>query len=62
MQGLSALKRAKVVKTIARGVTIGLARLRHTFRHHLSGGIFVVRIFFFFFFTIEADGLMIDNG
>lgn len=62
MQGSGALKRAKVMKAIACGVAIGLAGLRHTFRHHLSGGIFIVRIFFFFLFTIEADGLMIDNG
>jgi hypothetical protein len=56
-----ALKRTKVVEAIACAITVGFAGLRHTLGHHLSGGIFIVRAFFFFFFAFDTDGLVIND-
>jgi hypothetical protein len=47
---LAALKRAKVMKTIAGRIAIGFAGFRDALGHHLPGGVLVVRAFFFLFF------------
>lgn len=49
------------MKTITGRIPIRPTGLFHALGHHLSGGIFVVRLILFFTFTIDADGLMIDN-
>jgi hypothetical protein len=61
MHNSGAFKGYEMMKTITGRIPIGAAGLFHAFGHHLSGGIFVVRFLFFFFFTFKANGLMVDN-
>ena len=57
----SALKRAKVVETVAGRISVRLAGFRDALGHHLPGGILVVRALFFFFFAIRTDRLVIED-
>jgi hypothetical protein len=56
-----ALKRAKMMEAIAGRIAKGFAGLLHALGHHLSGGVFVIGAFFFFFFAIHTDRLVIDD-
>jgi len=56
-----ALKRAKMMEAIAGRVAEGFAGLLHALGHHLSGGVFVIGAFFFSFFAIHTDRLVIDD-
>jgi hypothetical protein len=58
---LAALKRAKVMETIAGRIAVGSAGLFNALGHHLPGGVLVVRAFFFILFAIRANRLVIDN-
>jgi hypothetical protein len=58
---LGAFEWYKMMKAIAGRISIGPAGLFHTLGHHLFGGVLIVRFLFLLFFTINADGLMIDN-
>ncbi len=50
------------MKTVTGRITVRFAGIRDAISHHLSGGIFIIRPFFFFFFAIGAYGLVIDDG
>jgi hypothetical protein len=58
---LAALKRAKVMETIAGRVAVGFVCFLHALGHYLSGGVLVVGAFFFFSFTIHTNRLVIDD-
>jgi len=49
------------METITGRIAVGFVGLRYALGHHLSGGIFVVGAFLFFFFAVPANGLMIEN-
>jgi hypothetical protein len=57
----AALKRAKVMETIAGRIAVGFVGFRYALGHHLPGGLFVVRASFFFFFAIHTNRLVIDD-
>jgi hypothetical protein len=50
-----------MMETIACRITIWPAGLLRAFGHHLSAGVFVIRLFFFFSFAIDTNGLMVDD-
>ena len=60
-QILAALKRAKMMETIAGRIAVRLAGFRDALGHHLPGGILVVGAFFFFFLAIRTNRLVIED-
>jgi hypothetical protein len=58
---LAALKRAKVMETIAGRIAVGFTGFRYALGHHLPGGVLVVGAFFFFFFAIRTNRLVIED-
>jgi hypothetical protein len=60
-ENLAALKRAKVMETIAGRIAVGFVGFRYAPGHHLPGGVLVVRVFFFFLFATHTNRLVIDD-
>jgi hypothetical protein len=58
---LAALKRAKVMETVAGRIAVRFAGFRYALGHHLPGGILVIGAFFFFFFAIRTNRLVIED-
>jgi hypothetical protein len=58
---LTALKRAKVMETIAGRIAVRFAGFCDALGHHLPGGILVVGAFFFFFLAIRTNRLVIED-
>jgi hypothetical protein len=58
---LAALKRAKMVKTIAGRIAVGFFSFRYALGHHLPGGVLVFGAFFFLFFAVQTNRLVIED-
>ena len=50
-----------MMETIAGRIAVGLAGFRDALGHHLPAGILVVGAFFFFFFAVRTNRLVIKN-
>jgi hypothetical protein len=57
-----AFKRAKVVKAITGRIPVRFVGCGHAGCNHLPGHIFVIRPFFFLFFTFQTYRLMVIDG
>jgi hypothetical protein len=56
------LKGAKVVEAVTGGISIRFIGCLHAGCDHLFGHVLVIRLFFFLFFAIHANRLMIIDG